>query len=367
MDRVGHQQRARRRAGNDQQLRRLQQHHDMALLHQEAANHRREDQTDAYDCEHGCLPGANVTWIAARMRASQHRALARAPAIRASVSSRSAQRRAHAHGQRYAIAPPAEIRRPRQSRQRLCVAVPAPRSRLSCDSTRNSSSPQRPTSSPGRSPLARVRSTVSSIVSHGPRPVGLAQFARLVHRHPQHRQRDALVEEHLEFDLPAGPPAPPGSVEPPPRRSFLRGAGQSVVRRDEKPPPCRFVRPARRAESFSVPCAGTSWPSLMLRVHQRSASGLRTVARLGVHIAVAAQRQWFQRLRQPASNQLRAASTPSSSPPRGSRTPPARPVQQRQPFRIHVQRRFDQFGTIRHAKPLSDLSAAGSAQLDWLG
>ena len=47
-------------AGNDEQLGRLKENENMALLHQEPGNDRSEDHDNAYDGEHACPPGADV-------------------------------------------------------------------------------------------------------------------------------------------------------------------------------------------------------------------------------------------------------------------------------------------------------------------
>src|SRR5271157_736829 len=61
--RISRQQCARGRAGNDQQFGRLEEHQDLAFLHEKAADHRCKDQENAYDGKHGCPPGANVMWL----------------------------------------------------------------------------------------------------------------------------------------------------------------------------------------------------------------------------------------------------------------------------------------------------------------
>ena len=58
--RVGHQQRARGRAGDDQQLGWLHEHRHVPLLHKEAANNRCKHQDNTYDGKHSCLPDADV-------------------------------------------------------------------------------------------------------------------------------------------------------------------------------------------------------------------------------------------------------------------------------------------------------------------
>ncbi len=60
-DRVGHQQSAGCRAGNDQQLRRLRKNCEVALLHQESADDGSKHNHNSYNGKHVCPPGADVT------------------------------------------------------------------------------------------------------------------------------------------------------------------------------------------------------------------------------------------------------------------------------------------------------------------
>src|SRR5208337_706257 len=60
VQRIGHEQRARCRARDDQKFSRLQQDHDVALLHQKAADYRYKHQDYPYDGEHSCPQDADV-------------------------------------------------------------------------------------------------------------------------------------------------------------------------------------------------------------------------------------------------------------------------------------------------------------------
>ena len=53
----------RRRPGDDEQFGRLDEHRDVPLLHEEAADDRCKHQQNAYDGEHACLPGASEMWL----------------------------------------------------------------------------------------------------------------------------------------------------------------------------------------------------------------------------------------------------------------------------------------------------------------
>ena len=70
------------------------------FLHQKAANHRCKYQHNAYDGEHSCLPGADVTRVPARMDAGLHGLLRALQQLRQSVIRVLAGlRRANAHGE----------------------------------------------------------------------------------------------------------------------------------------------------------------------------------------------------------------------------------------------------------------------------
>src|ERR1035438_4280978 len=60
---IGHEERANRCAYEDEQFGRLNEHCDVALFHQEAADDRSKDHENAYDGEHDCPSGADVIWF----------------------------------------------------------------------------------------------------------------------------------------------------------------------------------------------------------------------------------------------------------------------------------------------------------------
>ena len=178
-DGVRHQKGSRCRAGNDQQFGGLKKDGHVALLHQEAANDGGKDQKDAYDGEH---VESSIAGVASLLTGAE---VARLPPSRlldimacACAFEQLRQRfgvtadslcRADAHRERDAIAPPAEVRGPRQPGQGSRMRREHLRAAL-VGHTRNSSSPQRLISSAGRRPRARACRTLSSIVRWAPAP-----------------------------------------------------------------------------------------------------------------------------------------------------------------------------------------------------
>jgi hypothetical protein len=154
--------------------------------------------TNAYDGKHACPP-ARRYMVSARMDARDHCFLRPLEQLRQRFGLVRLSR-ADAHGERYPVAPPAEVRRSGQPCQRLRMSRQHLRRALVRDDQKLIVAPA--SQLLGRPQSLRQHATTFSIIaSQAPGPVGLAQIVRLIDGDPQHAEDQAAVREVFKFRL----------------------------------------------------------------------------------------------------------------------------------------------------------------------